>query len=75
MDISKIPIHTLVDLIKSVVRHLNKDTVTNGEENNNEKLNEIINAIFMYSTDIEEYARTDYLTRRFARRHCIDTDD
>jgi hypothetical protein len=72
MDISKVPTHTLTNLIKAVIMHLNKEVVTHGEENNNKKLDELINNIFVYSTDAEQFARTDYLSRRFARRHCFD---
>lgn len=72
MDISRVPEHTIENLIKAVIKHVNAVTVTNGEEDRNDILIELIQTIKEYSKDVEDYERKDYLSKRFARRHCIE---
>ena len=64
MDISKVPTHTIEKLIKTVINHNNVLAVTNGEEDRNDMLFEIIQIIKEYSKDVEDYDQQDY-----ARRH------
>ena len=72
MDISKVPEHTIVNLIKAVIKHTTAVTASHGEEDKTDMLIDLIQTIKEQSKDVEEYERKEYLSRRFARRHCID---
>ena len=63
MDISKVPEHTIVNLIKAVIKHT---TAWHGEDRT-DMLIDLIQTIKEYSKDVEEYERKQYLSRRFAR--------